>query len=42
MDFSIHMSVPEMLDHWMRLHQESIDGRISKADANLYKNGAKP
>ena len=41
MDFSIHMGVPEMLDLWMRLHQESIDGRISKADANLYKKWGK-
>lgn len=37
MDFSIHMGIPEMLELWMRLHKESMDGSISKADANLYK-----
>ena len=33
MDFSIHMGIPEMLELWMRLHKESMDGSISKADA---------
>jgi len=37
MDFSIHMGIPEMLDLWMRLHKESVDGSISKADANLWR-----
>lgn len=37
MDFSIHMGIPEMLELWMRLHRESMDGSISKADATLYK-----
>lgn len=41
MDFSIHMGIPEMLELWMRLHKESMDGSISKADANLYKKWGK-
>ena len=41
MDFSIHMGIPEMLELWMRLHKESMDGSISKSDANLYKKWGK-
>ena len=35
------MGIPEMLELWMRLHKESMDGSISKADANLYKKWGK-
>jgi len=42
MAFSIRMGVPEMLTLWNRLYQAKSDGNISKTDANLYKNGAKP
>lgn len=41
MEFVIRMGIPEMLELWMRLRQESIDGSISKADANLYKKWGK-
>ena len=41
MDFSIRMGIPEILELWMRLHQESMDGSISKADAALYKKWGK-
>ena len=35
------MGIPEILELWMRLHQESVDGSISKADAALYKKWGK-